>query len=113
MRRRLTHVAPLPVGKIFGILYAVFGLIFVPFFAIAALVGLFADAGNSGAGAAGMVVGMIVMAVLLPVMYGVMGFVGGILCAALYNLIARWVGGLEFQVEDVGPAAPEGSGQTT
>ncbi len=35
MTRRLTRIAPMPVGKIFGILYATFGLIFVPFFAIA------------------------------------------------------------------------------
>ncbi len=96
MTRRLTRIAPLPVGKIFGILYALFGLIFIPFFAIAGLAGLFAE-GGEGTGAAGlMVAGMIAMAVILPIMYGIMGFVGGVLCAAMYNLIARWLGGIEF-----------------
>ena len=102
MKRRLTHIAPLPVGKIFGILYAFFGLIFIPFFAVAGLTGLFAEGGNASAAGAGLVVGgMVAMAVILPIMYGVMGFVGGVICAAMYNLIARWVGGIEFEVEDV------------
>ena len=100
--RRLKRIAPMPVAKIFGILYALFGLIFLPFFAIAWLAGFFADSGEASAGAAGlMVVGMIVMAVIFPIMYGVMGFFGGLIVAGLYNLIARWVGGIEFEVEDV------------
>ena len=102
MTRRLTRIAPMPVGKIFGILYAIFGLIFVPFFAIAGLAGLFADGSNASGAAAGLMVGgMIAMAVILPIMYGVMGFFGGLLVAAMYNLIARWIGGIEFDVEDV------------
>lgn len=101
MTRRLRRIAPLPIAKIFGILYALVGLIFVPFFAIAGIAGLFAGTGDGNAGAAGVVIGMIAMAVIFPIMYGVMGFFGGIIVAALYNLIARWVGGIEFDVEDV------------
>lgn len=102
MTRRLKRIAPLQAGKVLGILYAFMGLIIVPFFLLFALVGAFAqpDQSNGAAGAiaAGM---MVVMAVLAPVMYGVMGFIFGIISAALYNLIAKWVGGLEFEVEDV------------
>ncbi len=107
MTRRLTRIAPLPVGRIFGILYAALGLIFIPFFAIAGVMGAFAGASEGGGGAAGIVLGMIAMAVVIPIMYGVMGFVGGVICAALYNLIARWVGGIEFDVEDVTSVAVE------
>ena len=96
----------MPVGKIFGILYALFGLIFIPFFALAGIAGFFAESGNANAASAGLVAGgMIAMAVIFPIMYGVMGFVGGVIVAALYNLIARWIGGLEFEVEDVTPPA--------
>ena len=114
MTRRLTRIAPMPVAKIFGILYALFGLIFLPFFVIAGLAGLFADGSNANAGAAGLMIGgMIAMAVIFPIMYGVMGFFGGLLVAAMYNLIARWVGGIEFEVEDVptidAPARPVSS----
>ena len=111
MTRRLKRIAPLPVAKIFGILYALVGLIFVPFFAIAGIAGLFAGTGDGSAGAAGVgvVIGMIAMAVIFPIMYGVIGFFGGIIIAALYNLIARWVGGIEFEVEDVPQSADETS----
>ena len=96
----------MPVGKIFGILYALFGLIFIPFFALAGIAGFFAESGNANAASAGLVAGgMIAMAVIFPILYGVMGFVGGVIVAALYNLIARWIGGLEFEVEDVTPPA--------
>ena len=108
MTRRLTRIAPMPVGKIFGILYALLGLIFIPFFALAGIAGFFAEGGSGNAGSAGLLAGgMIAMAVIFPIMYGVMGFVGGVIVAALYNLIARWVGGLEFEVEDVGAPRSE------
>ena len=41
------------------------------------------------------------MAVIFPIMYGVIGFFGGLLVAAMHSLIARWIGGIEFDVEDV------------
>ena len=102
MIRRLKRVAPLQAGKVLGILYGAMGLLFMPFFLILALVGAFAQRGQSphdgaGAVAVGM---MIAMGVAAPIMYGVMGFVFGVISAAFYNLIARWVGGLEFEIED-------------
>lgn len=30
----------------------------------------------------------------------VAGFIGGLIGAALYNLVAKWTGGLEFEVSD-------------
>jgi len=35
----------------------------------------------------------------MPFIYAIMGFVGGIVSAFVYNLIARWVGGVEVEVE--------------
>ena len=32
-------------------------------------------------------------------MYGLMGVVGGAIGAALYNLVAGWVGGIEVELE--------------
>ena len=75
-------------------------LIFLPFFALAALAGAFvpSDAGQSGANA--MAAGVfVVMGLAAPVMYGVFGFIFGIISAALYNLVARWVGGIEVEVD--------------
>jgi hypothetical protein len=38
--------------------------------------------------------------VFLPAFYGVMGFVGGMLTAALYNLAARIMGGIEIDISE-------------
>jgi len=37
--------------------------------------------------------------IFLPIIYGVMAFIFGVIGAALYNLVARWIGGLEVEVE--------------
>ena len=33
----------------------------------------------------------------MPVFYGAMGFVGGLITAGLYNVIAGFTGGIEFE----------------
>ncbi len=40
-------------------------------------------------------------AIMMPVIYAVFGFIGGVIAAALYNLIAKWTGGFEFEVRDL------------
>ena len=49
---------------------------------------------------AGIFAGSIVFVIFIPILYGVMGFIGGIISAAVYNLIAAWTGGLEFTLSD-------------
>lgn len=46
-----------------------------------------------------------IFAILFPVIYGAIGFVLGAIVAALYNVVAKWTGGLEFEVTDVPPTA--------
>ncbi len=87
-----------------GVLYACMGLIFIPFFALAGVAGAFAQhahqtqsaAGPPAAIMAGMMLGF---GIFMPVIYGVMGFIGGIIGAAIYNLTARWIGGIGVEVE--------------
>lgn len=93
----LKSVGVMSVAKIMGLIYGCLGLIFVPFFLLFALVGSFAQKDASFAPFAGLV--GIVMAVLMPVIYGVMGFVMGAIGAALYNFIAKKVGGFELEFE--------------
>jgi hypothetical protein len=38
-------------------------------------------------------------ALFMPVLYAVMGFVFGVIGAFIYNVIAKWVGGIEVEVE--------------
>jgi len=37
--------------------------------------------------------------VFLPIFYGVIGAVGGAICAALYNVFAGMIGGVELNLE--------------
>lgn len=41
----------------------------------------------------------------MPVIMGVMGFIFFALFAALYNFLAKKLGGFEFEVRDIDPAA--------
>lgn len=47
-------------------------------------------------GIMGMGFGLIIIA---PIMYGIMGFLVGVVGAFVYNLVAGWVGGIEVEVE--------------
>ena len=88
-------VGVMSVAKIMGLLYACMGLIFVPIFLLAGLLGSFAGQDKTlFAGIFG-----IVLAVLMPVLYGVMGFIAGAIGALLYNLVAKWLGGFELELE--------------
>lgn len=91
----IKSVGVMSVGKIFGLLYGCMGLIFVPIFLIAGLVGAFAGPKNFPLGG----VLAVVMAFVLPVVYGGMGFVMGAIGALFYNFVAGRVGGFEVQLE--------------
>jgi hypothetical protein len=101
MKKRLIRVAPLQAGMVAGALYLVFGLIIglimapIMFFS-AALAGRMQFSGAlSGA------VASLFILIGIPIFYGILGFIGGIIAAAIYNLVAHFTGGLEFEVRDV------------
>ncbi len=98
------RIAPMQAGKILGLLYACFGLLLLPFIAFGGLMGVFASHAGQLQNASApppAVIGAVMfgMAIGAPILYGLMGFLGGVIMAALYNLFARWVGGLEVEVE--------------
>jgi hypothetical protein len=96
---RLNKVGVLSAGKLSGLLYALLGLIFGGLFALFSLVGAGAGLSGDEAGAAGMMFGFGVAAVIIfPILYGIMGFVGGLLMAALFNLVSGISGGLEVDI---------------
>ena len=101
MTRKLKRIAPLQLGIVAGVFYALISLIIVPIFLLIAIASVFAPhAQGSGAMQVGIGVGMgLFFAVLAPIMYGIMGFVFGALAGLVYNLVAKWTGGIEFEVE--------------
>jgi hypothetical protein len=86
MKKRLTYVSPLQLGIVLGVLYGVISLIIVPFFILGAIFG------KAGFG--------IIFAIFFPIIYAIAGFVGGVICAFVYNLVAKWTGGVEFTTAD-------------
>jgi hypothetical protein len=50
------------------------------------------------------------MGIMFPILYGVMGFLMGAIGAALYNLVAKWIGGLQLELHSgslqAGPRTP-------
>ncbi|HKI06013.1 MAG TPA: hypothetical protein VKK31_28805 [Thermoanaerobaculia bacterium] len=90
----------LSVGKIMGMLYALIGLIAGAIFALLSLVGLGIGSALSqdtqGAFPAALFgVGAII---ILPLFYGCIGFVGGIISSAIYNLVSGMTGGIEVEL---------------
>jgi hypothetical protein len=97
MKKRLRHVAPLQCGIVLATLYALVSLVFVPVVLVVAVFG------NLWRGGARHSILNGIFVVLFPVFYGVIGFILGVIVAAVYNLAAKWTGGLEFETTDLRP----------
>jgi hypothetical protein len=93
---RLRSVNPLQCGLVLGLLYAILAFI------VALLYALFGAALLAGMRSVypGMMpmmgIGLVIAA---PIIYFVAGFLGGLIGAALFNLVAGWVGGVEVTFE--------------
>jgi hypothetical protein len=101
MKKQLTYIAPLKAGIVLAVLYTVGGLIgvlvAVPFLVLVR--GSQAPMPTVGVG----------WLILLPIGYGILGFLIGLISAALYNLVVKFIGGIEFEFKDVPSARSESS----
>ena len=89
----LKRVGVVSAAKVTGVLAAIFGLILGIGFA---LVGVHF---GGGLGSLGVVPVWLVSLIGFPIIYGLVGVIGGALYAALYNLVAGLVGGIEIELE--------------
>ena len=89
MRKQIARISILQTSKIGTLLYVVIGLIYVP---IGFAMMIFGRTEMK-------VMGIVYM--LMPILMGLFGFIFIVIGAAIYNLAARWVGGVEFTVKDV------------
>jgi hypothetical protein len=99
----LRRIEPLSAAKIAGLIYALVGLPFAIVIWVVSLVGL-NSSGLSGSPflpiAPGYIVaGGAVAVIVLPIMYGCFCFVTTFIGVALYNLIARFTGGIRLEVQ--------------
>jgi hypothetical protein len=85
-----------------GVLYAIVGLlmgvVFSLVFVFAGLAGQLSEVtGGMRAGPLGFMLG-IGSIIFFPICYGILGAVGGLIAAALYNVIAKYTGGIEIEL---------------
>ena len=93
----INRIGPLSCARIAGALYAVIGLIAGAFLSLFSLAGAFGGLSSDSALPAALFgVGSII---ILPIFYGVIGFVGSLVGAALYNAVASVVGGIEIDLQ--------------
>ena len=93
--KEITRMDVLSVGKIYAVTLAIIGFIAgIIVAAVGTTVGTFHRPGMFGAGFG------IASIIILPVIYAIIGFITGIIGAALYNLVARWVGGIQIELKE-------------
>ena len=89
MKKQVIRVSILQSSKIVTILYFLLGFIYL-------LIGVpMIIFGNDQL----RIMGIIYCA--MPVLMAVIGFICFVICAAVYNLLAQWLGGMEFEVIDI------------
>lgn len=90
MRQQIRKFGVGQTAKVAGVLYALMGLLFIPVFLVMSALG----PKQSGLGTG--------FAFLVPIMYGVFGFIGTAIACALYNVVAKLVGGIEVEIDSGG-----------
>jgi len=92
----IKRVDPISAMKVSAVLYAALGVIIGAILSLISMMGFLAAAGSFeeafgflfGAGAI----------IILPIIYGVLGAIVGLIGAALYNLAAKFTGGLGIEL---------------
>ncbi|HKW32361.1 MAG TPA: DUF3566 domain-containing protein [Candidatus Acidoferrum sp.] len=98
----LKRIGPGSAFKVGLVTYAILGLFvgfcFAFFSMVAGSLGSLAGGqASAGARALGMGFGFGAI-IIMPIMYGIIGGIGGVLGALVYNLVAGWIGGLEVDI---------------
>ncbi len=91
----IRKIQPLSLAKVLSAIYAGLGLLFGALMSVASLVAP-GFPGGGGGPEEWLFRGAVV---LLPIVYGLFGFLGGLIVSLLYNFISRYVGGLELEVD--------------
>ena len=88
MKKQITRISVLQTSKVVALFYALISLIYT-------IIGIFMIALASGPMK---FIGMIY--VVMPIFMLTVGFLMMLLCCWLYNIVAKWVGGVEVTVEE-------------
>ena len=93
MKKQIARISILQSSKILTAMYVLMGFIYT-FIGVPMIV-----FGNAGLRVMGVVY------LFMPVIMGIMGFIFFVVFAAIYNALAKPLGGVEVEVRDIGHAA--------
>jgi len=96
VKTKLQKIGIMSVAKFSGIYGLLIGLIAGIFVAIISMIGTT----SPDLGALGFVFGFGAI-IALPIFYGISGFIGGIISAFLFNIIAKMAGGIEMHFKEL------------
>ncbi len=96
---RITRIAPLSVAKVAFVLYGMIGLIIGVIVALASLLGATMGLAGGDKSAVFSAVFGVGAVIIMPLFYGGFGALGALISAAIYNVVAGFVGGIELTTE--------------
>jgi len=88
MKKQITSISPFQTAKVFALLYF---FITIPFVVLMAISFSMSPASDNFP---------IAMVFIMPFAYAIVGFIFTIFGAWVYNLVAKWVGGIEFTTSE-------------
>jgi hypothetical protein len=99
----LKSIRPFSCAKVLSIVYLFVGLIIGLIFSGIGLIVSIAGRSSELSGVPGLLLGVGAI-IFFPIFYAVLGFIGGLIISAFYNLVAGMVGGIEM---DLDPSPPK------
>lgn len=95
----VSRIGVLSLAKMLAVAYAFLGLFIGGVLSLISVMGA-AMGGAAGADSGGLVAMLfgVGAVIILPIVYGCLGFLGGLITAPLYNLVAKVVGGVEIEL---------------
>ena len=92
----IKRIGPKSLGKVAGLTYAIFGFIGGLFFLI---ISFFAQNSIDATGAPPPILFGLAAPIFFSILYGILGFVMGVVSAWIYNAAAKRVGGVEIETK--------------
>jgi hypothetical protein len=83
MKKQIIHISPIQTAKVFAVLYFLMSL---PFIAMMSIMFSFSPAPRPAMG----------FLIVFPFLYLIGGFIFTAIGAWVYNIAAKWVGGIEY-----------------
>lgn len=93
MKQQISRLSPHQNGKVFGVLMGLVSLVFLLPFGFAMMA--FEPAGSRGSSPA-------LMFFLMPFFYLVFGYLSVLIGCALYNVMFKYLGGIEYEAKGEG-----------